>query len=106
MSEGKLLPDSSLRNEAATGRLSVTLPLSGETAKLEIVPLTVFVVKAIVPLPVTASHVEQVNAGRPCGLKPMSSPSLGQSNSSDSQSMQALVAEVRQLRKDLQMTNG
>ena len=36
----------------------------------------------------------------------ISSPGLGQSNSSDSQGMQALVAEVRQLRKDLQTTNG
>src|SRR6266849_9411784 len=39
-------------------------------------------------------------------LLPISSPGLGQSNSSDSQGMQALVAEVRQLRKDLQTTNG
>lgn len=31
---------------------------------------------------------------------------LGQSTSSESQGMQALVAEVRQLRKDLQATNG
>ena len=31
---------------------------------------------------------------------------FGQSASSDSQGMQALVAEVRQLRKDLQTTNG
>jgi chromosome segregation ATPase len=31
---------------------------------------------------------------------------LGQSTSNDSQGMQALVAEVRQLRKDLQTTNG
>lgn len=36
----------------------------------------------------------------------ISAPSLGQSNSSDSQGMQALVAEVRQLRKNLQTTNG
>ena len=40
------------------------------------------------------------------GLLLISSPSLGQSNSSDSQGMQALVAEVRQLRKDLHTTNG
>src|SRR6266566_7444081 len=33
-------------------------------------------------------------------------PGLGQSTSSESQGMQALVAEVRQLRKDLQTTNG
>lgn len=31
---------------------------------------------------------------------------LGQSTSSESQGMQALVAEVRELRKDLQTTNG
>lgn len=31
---------------------------------------------------------------------------LGQSTTSESQGMQALVAEVRQLRKDLQTTNG
>src|ERR1041385_4159006 len=31
---------------------------------------------------------------------------LGQSTASESQGMQALVAEVRQLRRDLQATNG
>lgn len=36
----------------------------------------------------------------------LSVPSLGQSNLSESPSMQALVAEVRQLRKDLQASNG
>ena len=40
------------------------------------------------------------------GLLLISAPGLGQSTSSDSQGMQALVAEVRQLRKDLQTTNG
>ncbi len=36
----------------------------------------------------------------------LSEAGLGQSTSNDSQGMQALVAEVRQLRKDLQTTNG
>jgi len=36
----------------------------------------------------------------------ISAAGLGQSTSNDSQGMQALVAEVRQLRKDLQATNG
>src|SRR6267378_2604424 len=40
------------------------------------------------------------------GLLLISAPGLGQSTSSDSEGMQALVAEVRQLRKDLQATNG
>jgi hypothetical protein len=40
------------------------------------------------------------------GLLLISTPALGQSTSSNSESMQALVAEVRQLRKDLQTTNG
>jgi hypothetical protein len=35
-----------------------------------------------------------------------SASGLGQSTSSESQGMQALVAEVRELRKDLQTTNG
>jgi chromosome segregation ATPase len=40
------------------------------------------------------------------GLLFISAPALGQSTSSNSEGMQALVAEVRQLRKDLQTTNG
>ena len=36
----------------------------------------------------------------------LSASGLGQSTSSDSEGMQALVAEVRQLRKDLQTSNG
>ena len=40
------------------------------------------------------------------GLLLWSAPGLCQSSSSDSQGLQALVAEVRQLRKDLQTTNG
>ena len=36
----------------------------------------------------------------------LSASGLGQSTSSESQGMQALVAEVRELRKDLQTTNG
>jgi chromosome segregation ATPase len=36
----------------------------------------------------------------------LSASGLGQSTASESQGMQALVAEVRQLRKDLQTTNG
>ena len=40
------------------------------------------------------------------GLLIISALGFGQSTSSDSQSMQALVAEVRQLRKDLQTSNG
>src|SRR6266404_3879332 len=40
------------------------------------------------------------------GFLLLSASSLGQSTSSESQGMQALVAEVRQLRKDLQTTNG
>lgn len=36
----------------------------------------------------------------------LSASGLGQSTADDSQGMQALVAEVRQLRKDLQTTNG
>ncbi len=36
----------------------------------------------------------------------LSAPGFGQSTASESQGMQALVAEVRQLRKDLQVTNG
>lgn len=36
----------------------------------------------------------------------ISAPAVSQSTSSDSDGMQALVAEVRQLRKDLQTTNG
>ena len=41
----------------------------------------------------------------PCFLL-LSASSLAQSTSSESQGMQALVAEVRQLRKDLQASNG
>lgn len=40
------------------------------------------------------------------GLSLISAPGLGQSPSNDSQGMQALVAEVHQLRKDLQTSNG
>ena len=40
------------------------------------------------------------------GLFFISALGFGQSTSSDSQGMQALVAEVRQLRMDLQATNG
>lgn len=40
------------------------------------------------------------------GLLLIPVPSLGQSTSNDSQGLQALVAEVRQLRKDLQTANG
>ena len=40
------------------------------------------------------------------GLLFISALGFGQSTSSDSQGMQALVAEVRQLRKDLQTSNG
>ena len=40
------------------------------------------------------------------GLLLISAPAVSQSTSSDSGGMQALVAEVRQLRKDLQTTNG
>ena len=40
------------------------------------------------------------------GLLFISAFGFGQSTSSDSQGMQALVAEVHQLRKDLQTTNG
>jgi chromosome segregation ATPase len=40
------------------------------------------------------------------GLLLISAPAVSQSTSSDSEGMQALVAEVRQLRKDLQSTNG
>ncbi|HVH70172.1 MAG TPA: hypothetical protein VNB49_03560 [Candidatus Dormibacteraeota bacterium] len=40
------------------------------------------------------------------GLLFISALGFGQSTSSDSQGMQALVAEVHQLRKDLQTTNG
>src|SRR5207302_3481187 len=36
----------------------------------------------------------------------LSASGLGQSTANDPQGMQALVAEVRQLRKDLQTTNG
>ncbi|HEV2197013.1 MAG TPA: hypothetical protein VGR55_15615 [Candidatus Acidoferrum sp.] len=36
----------------------------------------------------------------------VSAPAVSQSTPSDSEGMQALVAEVRQLRKDLQTTNG
>ena len=39
------------------------------------------------------------------GFLLISAPGLGQSTSSDSQGMQALVAEVRQLRMDLQTAN-
>jgi chromosome segregation ATPase len=40
------------------------------------------------------------------GLLLISAPAVSQSTASDSGGMQALVAEVRQLRKDLQTTNG
>lgn len=40
------------------------------------------------------------------GLILISAPAVSQSTSSDSAGMQALVAEVRQLRKDLQTTNA
>lgn len=40
------------------------------------------------------------------GLLLWSAPGMCQSSSSDTQGMQALVAEVRQLRKDLQASNG
>src|SRR6266436_7830537 len=40
------------------------------------------------------------------GLLLISAPAVSQSTSSDSGGVQALVAEVRQLRKDLQTTNG
>jgi len=40
-----------------------------------------------------------------CFLR-LSASGLGQSTTSESQGIQALVAEVRQLRKDLQATNG
>ena len=40
------------------------------------------------------------------GLLLFSAPAVSQSTSSDSGGMQALVAEVRQLRKDLQSTDG
>src|SRR5258708_36932479 len=40
------------------------------------------------------------------GLLLISAPALGQSTSGNSEGMQALVAEVRPLRKDLQTTNG
>ena len=40
------------------------------------------------------------------GFLLISAPALGQSTPSNSEGMQALVAEVRQLRKDLQTTNG
>jgi len=40
-----------------------------------------------------------------CFLR-LSASGLGQSTTSESQGIQALVAEVRQLRKDLQTTNG
>src|SRR3982074_1989241 len=40
------------------------------------------------------------------GLLLISAPALSQSTSGNSEGMQALVAEVRQLRKDLQTTNG
>ncbi len=39
-------------------------------------------------------------------MQPLWAPALGQTTSSNSEGMQALVAEIRQLRKDLQTTNG
>src|SRR5215472_16050525 len=77
MPDGKRLPPSCACKVAAAAWFRVRLPSCGETAKLEIVPLMVLVVKAILPLSVTIAQVDAVPLSITGDETGMSSPPLG-----------------------------